>query len=130
MRKLYFHFIARASLLNGNGELESGAQGVLSGVLQTGCLHIAGVQWEISFPETPLQEADEHKLFSLTIYTLGGRKKTPKNGFGCVHVRCRKENFLVRAGEVPLQQWLCWSRFRTLQTWGEHSSCLCLKGGR
>lgn len=51
--KLYFHFIARASILNGNGQLEAEAQNVLSGVLQTGSLQITGVQCEISFPETP-----------------------------------------------------------------------------
>lgn len=51
------------------------AQGVLSGVLQTGCLHIAGVQWEISFPETPLQEADERELFFFNNLYLGGKEK-------------------------------------------------------
>lgn len=50
--KLYFHFIARASVLNGNGQLEAEAQSV-SGILQTGSLQITGVQCEISFPETP-----------------------------------------------------------------------------
>lgn len=51
--KLYFHFTAKASVLNGNGQLEAVAQIVLSGLLQIESLQIAGVEWDFSFPQTP-----------------------------------------------------------------------------